>query len=164
MTDQPNVAGQPADLPASLAQSNAQSTTAAGGVAGAGLAGQGAPGDASSAGATAQGLTYMQDPEVVAWREQLIEEILARIPPYASAPAPAPTAAAAPQVPSICRFVVVRAPHRKDAPGVVTDVRSDTVIDVQVFRGDHLPHAYLSLSQIDPANTAGEGWFWPPRE
>lgn len=68
-----------------------------------------------------------------------------------------------PPKPSLGRIVIVRAPHRKDAPGIVTDVRSDTLIDVQVFRGDHLPHTYSVLEQMDPANKAGQGWFWPPR-
>jgi hypothetical protein len=74
----------------------------------------------------------------------------------AATPAPAPR-------PSLGRVVIARYPHRQDAPAMVTFVHSDTVVDLQIFRGDHLPHNGQQVAQIDPANTDGTGWFWPPR-
>lgn len=66
-------------------------------------------------------------------------------------------------VPSLGRIVIARYPHRQDAPGIVTFVHSDTVVDLQIFRGDHLPHNGQNVAQIEPTNTDGTGWFWPPR-
>lgn len=91
-------------------------------------------------------------------------------PAPAAAPTPPPVAgraAPAPQVPSLGRIVIVREPGKKDAPGIVAelseDETEDETITCNVFRGDHIPHVASHLAQIDPANTAGTGWFWPPR-
>ena len=65
--------------------------------------------------------------------------------------------------PSLGRTVIARYPHRQDAPAIVTFVHSPEVVDLQIFRGDHLPHNGQQVSRIDPSNTDGTGWFWPPR-
>lgn len=67
------------------------------------------------------------------------------------------------QVPSLGRIVIARYPHRQDAPAMVTFVHSETVVDLQIFRGDHLPHNGQKVAQMEPTNTDGTGWFWPPR-
>lgn len=74
----------------------------------------------------------------------------------AAPPAPKPT-------PSLGRIVIARYPHRQDAPAVVTFVHSPEVVDLQIFRGDHLLHNGQRVNQIEPSNTDGTGWFWPPR-
>jgi hypothetical protein len=66
--------------------------------------------------------------------------------------------------PSMGRIVIVRHEHHVDAPGIITAVREDGTIDVQVFCGDHLPHVADRLLEIHPPEAdSSSGWFWPPR-
>jgi hypothetical protein len=46
----------------------------------------------------------------------------------------------------------------KAAPAIVVDVREDGSLDVQIFRGDHLPHAAQGLKPVAPGNS--DGWSW----
>jgi hypothetical protein len=68
------------------------------------------------------------------------------------------------QKPSLGRIVIVRHEHHVDAPGIITAVREDGTIDVQVFRGDHFPHVADRIAEIgEPETDKSPGWFWPPR-
>ena len=68
----------------------------------------------------------------------------------------------APQKPSLGRIVIVRQEGKDNAPGIITAVREDGTVDVQLFRADHMPHVGHRLGETDPKDT-GAGWFWPPR-
>lgn len=45
----------------------------------------------------------------------------------------------------------------KKAPAIVVDVREDGTLDVQIFRGDHMPH---SAHAVAKAADDGDGWSW----
>lgn len=84
-------------------------------------------------------------------------------------PAPAPTgstgsgtATAPPPAVSLGRIVLVREKGFADSPCIVTSV-ANGLVSGNVFRGTHIPHVAENLSEIDPGNTTGQGWFWPPR-
>lgn len=84
-------------------------------------------------------------------------------------PSPAPTGstgsgtATAPQpAVSVGRIVLVREKGYADSPCIVTSV-ANGLVSGNVFRGTHIPHVAENLAEIDPGNTTGHGWFWPPR-
>jgi hypothetical protein len=69
----------------------------------------------------------------------------------------------APQKPSLGRIVIVRQTGRDDAPGIITAVREDGTVDVQLFRADHMTHVDHRLAEVGPDAESGAGWRWPPR-
>jgi hypothetical protein len=64
------------------------------------------------------------------------------------------------QKPSMGRIVIVRTAGQ-DYPGIVIGVRKDGSVDVQLFKGDHMPHARHGLKE--KTGQSGDGWYWPPR-
>ena len=71
-------------------------------------------------------------------------------------------AAEAHSTPVMGSIVIVRHGGKK-APGIVIDVREDGSLDVQMFKGDHMPHAAHRLQKVGPEPESGDGWYWPPR-
>lgn len=67
------------------------------------------------------------------------------------------------QVPSMGRIVITRREHHGTAPGIVTAVREDGSIDVQIFKADHMTHTAESMAEVKADDESAVGWFWPPR-
>jgi len=67
------------------------------------------------------------------------------------------------QLPSMGRIVITRREHHGTAPGIVTAVREDGSIDVQIFTGDHMTHTAESMAEVKADDESAVGWFWPPR-
>lgn len=101
-----------------------------------------------------------------AWREQLVNDIVARLQQKALAavPPPAAPAPAATPKPSPSRIVIFRDGTGNEYPAVITRVYSGGAVALFVFRDDsNSTHSYGAQTQIDPSSEGQLGWFWPPR-
>src|SRR5580698_6564282 len=49
--------------------------------------------------------------------------------------------------PSIGRIVLVRREHHGVAPAIITAVREDGTLDLQVFHADHIPHVGHAVTE-----------------
>lgn len=59
-------------------------------------------------------------------------------------------------------IVLVRLEGYRVSPAIITDVREDDSVDVQVFIGDHAQHLASSLQQASPDDDSSFGWYPKP--